>query len=406
MKVNNSIQTSQTLTGLNSKLNSRDSYGNTPLHTAAWQGDYDWARSLIDQGADIEAKNNYGHTALHAAAQNGYWQIVEYLLHHKANVNARNVQGNTPLRLAVSNGQLQVAKYLMNKSINLAAKDKDSLLLEAIKSQNIKLVQFLIDNNANLAVKDEDGNSLLQIAISKTHINMMLVKLLLQQKEAGFLEAKNMDGNTPLHIAILNDDLDLVKFFAEAGANLEATDEAGGTALHVAAWDGHTEIAKYLVEQGADLEAEDDEGNTPLHIAILNDKIALVKYLAEEVAMHKPRSIDEVKPNPVSPRFFAVAPQIGYAASNTSFPELDSNSSQINHGGVQTSDAHLNGTVLLLSTLANKLAGTKRYNNAFFKEGPRVRLEFANDAVHAINNFPSMLDSMTEKLEFNKTFKL
>jgi ankyrin repeat protein len=447
MKENNSIQTSQLSTRSNPEINSSvDRHGNTKLHVAAWQGRYNLVRSFLGQGVDLEVKNNYGHTPLHAAAQNGHTQIVKALLAYNANVNARDNSGNTPLQLAVSNGELQVAKYLMNKSSNLAAKDQDSLLLEAVKSQNIKLVQFIIDNHANLAVKDEGGNSLLQIAISDRYINMDLVKYLLQlpQKKVNFLEVKNVYGYDPLHISILNDNLDLVRLFVDAGANLEAKDDSGFTALHMATWyrrteimkylveqdadleakddSGftalhmatwcrHTEIMKYLVEQGADLEAKDSEGYTALDIALLNkttEDIKIAKFLKLQAAARKHPSIGEVNPNLVSPRFFAVTPQIGHAPSNTSFPELDS--SQINHRGVQTSDinAHFNGTVLLLRTLAGKF--TPERFNSFFKQAadPNVLLiddrAFDGHAIHAINNFDSKLDKMEERPGFNKTF--
>jgi ankyrin repeat protein len=409
MKENNSIQTSQLSTRSNPEINSSvDRHGNTKLHVAAWQGRYNLVLSFLGQGADLEVKNNYGHTPLHAAAQNGHTQIVKALLAYNANVNARDKAGNTPLQLAVSNGKLQVAKYLMNKSSNLAAKDQDSLLLEAVKSQNIKLVQFIIDNHANLAVKDEGGNSLLQIAISDRYINMDLVKYLLQlpQKKVNFLEVKNADGYAPLHISVLNDNLNLVRLFVDAGANLEAKDDSGFTALHMATWYRHTEIMKYLVEQGADLEAEDSEGDTALDIALLNktaEDIKIAEFLKLRAAARKHPSIGEVNPNLVSPRFFAVTPQIGHAASNTSFPELDSY--QINRGGVQTSNinAHFNGTLLLLRTLAEKFA-PQRFNS-FFKQAADPKVLLIDDAaLHAINEFDSKLDKMEERLGFNNTF--
>jgi hypothetical protein len=75
---------------------------------------------------------------------------------------------------------------------------------------------------------------------------------------------------------------------------------------------------------------------------------------------------------------------------------------------VQTSNinAHFNGTVLLLRTLAGKFA-PERFNS-FFKQAadPKVLLinDAASHAIDAINNFDSKLDRMEGRPGFNKTF--
>ena len=73
-------------------------------------------------------------------------------------------------------------------------------------------------------------------------------------------------GGTPLHIAVLADQTEVVKLLVENGANLnaKAKDEHGGTPLHWAAFFGRAEIAKGLIEGDADVNAKDDNGFTPL----------------------------------------------------------------------------------------------------------------------------------------------
>jgi hypothetical protein len=81
----------------------KDKYGRTRLHWAAYDGDTGGAQFLLTEGADVNAKDNDGMTPLHFAALNGRKEVVELLLANKADVNAKNNAGETPLQYAKSN---------------------------------------------------------------------------------------------------------------------------------------------------------------------------------------------------------------------------------------------------------------------------------------------------------------
>jgi ankyrin repeat protein len=87
---------------LGADVDAKDSGGETPLTRAAWKGDMDICKILIENGANLEAKDAYwGDTALMLAARNGNQYLVKYLVSRGADVNARNNNGETPLVLAV-----------------------------------------------------------------------------------------------------------------------------------------------------------------------------------------------------------------------------------------------------------------------------------------------------------------
>lgn len=48
-------------------------------------------------------------------------------------------------------------------------------------------------------------------------------------------------------------------------ALLDAKDSDGETPLHYAALNGHLDCVKHLVRNGADVNLTDEEGSTPLH---------------------------------------------------------------------------------------------------------------------------------------------
>ena len=73
-------------------------------------------------------------------------------------------------------------------------------------------------------------------------------------------------GAAPLHLAILSDQREMVRFLIGQGADLDAParDEHGGTPLHWAAALGRLAIARQLIDAGAGVNARDTHGYTPL----------------------------------------------------------------------------------------------------------------------------------------------
>src|ERR1017187_5732369 len=59
---------------------SKDDYGQTPLHYAAYFCQKDVAELLLAKKADVNAKENHDGTPLYAAATKGYKDMVELLL--------------------------------------------------------------------------------------------------------------------------------------------------------------------------------------------------------------------------------------------------------------------------------------------------------------------------------------
>ena len=87
----------------------------TTLHNAAWRGDLELVRFLVENGADIDAKDVDGETPLHWAARQGHLAVVQYLVEQRADVNATNDHGTTPRALAAQGGHTDVVAYLRSK---------------------------------------------------------------------------------------------------------------------------------------------------------------------------------------------------------------------------------------------------------------------------------------------------
>lgn len=90
--------------------------GFTPLHYAAFFGQADAARILLERGAEVQlvARNeSIRVTPLHSAAAGGHTEIVKLLLEAGADPNAAQDGGFTPLHSAAQNDDRESVEALL-----------------------------------------------------------------------------------------------------------------------------------------------------------------------------------------------------------------------------------------------------------------------------------------------------
>lgn len=94
------------------------------------------------------------------------------------------------------------------------------------------------------------------------------------------VNARNMQGNTPLHYAI---ECNVVKLLLEAGARVDARSNDGSTPLHsyLLTHMQDLDIVKLLVEAGADVNALTDDGDMPIDV-VYKDESEIRDYLLEQ----------------------------------------------------------------------------------------------------------------------------
>ena len=108
----------------------------------------------------------------------------------------------------------------------------------------------------------------------------MAVELL--QRGADPNKEKGFSGSTPLHLAVMEKNVDLVRMLLEKGAHLETKDDDGSTPLLKAVKDGALEdIIDLLLEHGADVQAVAEDRKTALHFAAQRGEENLMKSMIE-----------------------------------------------------------------------------------------------------------------------------
>ncbi len=111
--------------------------------------------------------------------------------------------------------------------------------------------------------------SYLQIAEQggATEARRMLAQLSSNDKGKSPAPRTNTLGNTPLHVAVLKRDVNLVRDLIRGSASINARNESGDTPLHIAAASANTEICQELIHAGADLEKKNAQGWSAATIA-------------------------------------------------------------------------------------------------------------------------------------------
>ncbi len=93
------------------------------IHKAAFEGDADCVKKLLEQGVDPNAKDVYGRTPLHLAVHAGHRGVVKLLLDYGADPDARDAAGQTPLHWAVAHGHADIEELLLESGADPNARD-------------------------------------------------------------------------------------------------------------------------------------------------------------------------------------------------------------------------------------------------------------------------------------------
>ena len=289
------------LTGLGDmEFNRRDATGATPLIRAVQQKSSEWVMALLARPADVSAVDHAGNSALHYAAAEDSSGILSVLLQAGASVNLKNKLGSTPIHQAVSHKRLSNVELLVTHGADLGSTDANGWtpvmlaerlelktsfanlekrmperldssqvdsatdVLRAIRAGNLDVLHQLIGQGVALNIHDANGDSPLHIAIMEKHATL-IGPLIAAGAE---VNSANARGLTALMVAAQVADATSLAALLAAGADWQLADTRGQVALHHAVLSRCTACLNVLIESGADVTRQDRSGVTPLLLAL------------------------------------------------------------------------------------------------------------------------------------------
>ncbi|MFJ7733721.1 ankyrin repeat domain-containing protein [Lysinibacillus sp. NPDC097231] len=171
-----------------------------------------------------------------------------------------------------------ITKFTFSWENYLLLKDKDNSLIEAVKSQNINDINFLIENGANVNFVNKDGENSISEAIKLPNKKLAIS---LMNKGMGRIKV-GKEKDTLAHIAINNEQYEILKELHKFGVDMDVKNEMGHTVLYSAMRKGNREMIEYLINEiKVGIQEVDNEGNNIVQVALLQqlNNTALIKEL-------------------------------------------------------------------------------------------------------------------------------
>ncbi|XP_069470823.1 rabankyrin-5 isoform X2 [Ambystoma mexicanum] len=311
------------------KVNHKNKWGETPLHTACRHGLANLTAELLQQGANPNIQTEealpvakgslpsspvdsvFIQTPLHLAIAHNHPDVVTVILEQKANAlhatnnlqiipdfSLKDSRDQTVLGLALWTGMHTIAAQLLGSgaSINDTMSDGQTLLHMAIQRQDSKSALFLLEHQADINVRTRDRETALQLAI-KNQLPLVVDAICTRGADMSVPDEK---GNPPLWLALENELEDIASTLVRHGC--DATFWSSGpngclqTLLHRAIDENNERIACFLIRSGCDVnscrkpgpngegEEEARDGQTPLHLAACWGLEEVVQCLLEFAA--------------------------------------------------------------------------------------------------------------------------
>ncbi len=201
-----------------------------------WCDEAQWQAALKGE-ADVNARDWVGYTALHLA---DYPEEARRFIELGADVNAVTEWGYSVLRNLCILGAVDSARLVLEKGPT--TDDVNELLREVCHYGHADVVRLLQQHGADINTVDDEASTLLHYACGKAanegdtlpgleKKRQLLIKMLL---EAGLSpNARNKDGNTPLHLAAQHQAYEVIPLLLAAGADRQAKNEAGMTPVRL-----------------------------------------------------------------------------------------------------------------------------------------------------------------------------
>ncbi|VDI66405.1 60kDa lysophospholipase [Mytilus galloprovincialis] len=185
------------------------------------------------------------------SAKTGDILALEKLRGTGGNFSSANQDGRTALHVACREGHLEVVQYLLQHGASVHAKDLDKKtpLMDAVQNKHFSIISILVQTGAI-------------ITLQPVILAMELCR------------------------AASQEDVDTLKAWKIAGADLNESDYDNRTALHVAVSLGHVETVKFLLDNGASWMLNDAFGKTAEEHAELLGREEILKLISKAKENH------------------------------------------------------------------------------------------------------------------------
>ncbi|XP_034223390.1 ankyrin repeat-containing protein BDA1-like [Prunus dulcis] len=212
------------------------------LLDAAMEGNITMLKDLIQEDPlvlDRALASCVSETPLHIASMLGHLGFVKELLSHRPELASElDSRGSTPLHLAAAKGHAEIVKELaLVDPAACMVRNEDgwtALHVAAVKGR-VKVLSELarVRIESTRALTDR-GEMVLHLCVGHNRLEGLKALADAFGKDDEFLNWKDFDGNTILHIAVAKKQVEIIKFLlTSTGVNVNALNANSSTALDI-----------------------------------------------------------------------------------------------------------------------------------------------------------------------------
>ena len=170
----------------------------------------------------------------------------------------------------------EIEELLVKVSDRCLMNDEGQTALHLAAQQDAYLTQKVISHGLHPDEPNVEGETPLMLAIMAENIETAKVLL----KQGADVNAINDTDETPLHYAARHNKNDsITQLLLRRKANIEAVNKSGMTALYISVLQGNDIVCRHLLEAGANVHASKPEGWTALHYLAMRGDLTCMEPL-------------------------------------------------------------------------------------------------------------------------------
>ena len=245
---------------INLKMN-KGNTGSAPLHLASSiKSDWPVAFSLLRAGADVNAVDSRRRTALHIAAASGNTVLLPRLIDAGADLNKRDEDALTALDAAYIENRMSAVKILLSSGASLKNSrliDWRALFIAAVDFSHPSLAETLLrpphSHSADARDSFNKTSVLHYYTDSPTLLEAADISLERLVQSGVKVNGQDRQGQTALHYAVCMSNHRAAEELLRAGADPDLENQAGASPLYIAHVRGDSQIVQALKNAGGSL---------------------------------------------------------------------------------------------------------------------------------------------------------
>ena len=263
-------------------VNAKDKFGRTPIFLASRNGFLDCVQALLQNGADKDIEDRKGKKCLHYATEMGEWNIVKALggkvpavriaglgISKQDQAKAKGRKASMGDLIAIANRRrgTSIAKKSIWRRARSAVHNALQLW-EFAKEGNVVMIKISLDNSntpVDCPHTGVHGFDRTALHLACAYGRVAAAKYLIEEQKAD-INQQDRDGNTPLHLAAMNNSVLVVNTLLEMKCKPNESNVKGETPLSIALKMEFYDIV-FLIREITGIKTGDGTANNEVHVS-------------------------------------------------------------------------------------------------------------------------------------------